>query len=327
MDNLPTEMLHCFPHDTPATYLSLLNDHEPDSLGHECALAILYALKALHLIHFLTYPASQDATCKYMPNDLSDIVRNIPSFATMLSLFLNQSNFRDVPAFLHTFFQDQQVATNPFDRKQDSQRSSDSDHATNLGSSSLISFTHFPLVNGFGDPSLGIPPRHSLAARFLISATLQHHASLCTKVTKAENPDLQPSNILSGTLPPADMLLNYHCSAFPMATLPTTEQLTENATYPINPATTLAVNFVICQDISPNQLQQIDIPDGSIHYSSIKHHFVPISTHTYNYSIDFLPDHEYQLFDVIGPQRVLPPQTPEQSYVLIFQGTQSENPS
>ena len=89
---------------------------------------------------------------------------------------------------------------------------------------------------------------------------------------------------------------------------------------------------MICQDISPNQLQQIDIPDGNSHYSSTKHHFVPISTNTFNYSIDFLPDHEYQLFrvvktiDVIDPQHVLP-QTPEQSYVLIFQGSQSENPS
>ena len=81
-----------------------------------------------------------------------------------------------------------------------------------------------------------------------------------------------------------------------MATQPTSEQLTDNTTYPMNPATTLAVNFVICQDISPNQLQQIDIPDGNSHYSSIKHYFILISANTYNYSIDFLPDHEYQLF-------------------------------
>jgi hypothetical protein len=117
MDNLPLEMLHHFPHGTPATYLSLLNDdHQPGSLGHECALAILYGLKALHVIHFLTFPATQNALYKYMPHDLSDIICNIPSFATTLSLFPNISNFRDVPAFIHTFFQDQQVATNPFDR-------------------------------------------------------------------------------------------------------------------------------------------------------------------------------------------------------------------
>jgi hypothetical protein len=121
MDNLPDEMLHHFPYGSPAFYLSLLNDHQPGSLGHECALAILYALKTLHLIHFLAFPVTQDAPYKYMPHDLSDIIRNVPSFATTLSLFLNRSNFRDVPAFIHTFFQDQQVASNAFNRRQDSQ--------------------------------------------------------------------------------------------------------------------------------------------------------------------------------------------------------------
>ncbi len=215
-----------------------------------------------------------------MPHDLSDIIRNVPSFATTLSLFPNRSNFRDVPAFIHTFFQDQQVATNPFDRRQDSQRSSYNDNPTNLGSSFLIAFTHSPLVNGFGDPSPGTPPRSSLAARFLISAALQHHASLSTKVTNGDDPDLQPTNIILGNLPPADMLLNYHCSAFPMATLPTTEQLDSSTSYSMNPATTLAANFVICRDISPDYLQQIGIPDGNSQYSSVKSHFIPISTNT-----------------------------------------------
>jgi hypothetical protein len=41
-----------------------------------------------------------------------------------------------------------------------------------------------------------------------------------------------------------------------MATLPATEQL-NNAPQPTNPATTLAVNFVICQDLSTNYLEQI----------------------------------------------------------------------
>jgi hypothetical protein len=118
MDNLPTEMVHHFPHGTPASHLSPLNDHQPGSLGHECALAILYAFKTLHLIHLLTFPASQSAPHKYMPHDLSDIIHNIPSSKTTLSLFPNRSNFRDIPAFIHTFFQDQQVATNPFDRQQ-----------------------------------------------------------------------------------------------------------------------------------------------------------------------------------------------------------------
>jgi hypothetical protein len=58
MDNLPAEMLNHFPHGTPASYLSLFNGHQPASLGHICALAIIYALKILHLIHFLTYPAT-----------------------------------------------------------------------------------------------------------------------------------------------------------------------------------------------------------------------------------------------------------------------------
>jgi hypothetical protein len=142
MDNLPNEMLHHFPHGTPASYLSLLNDHQPGSLGHECALAILYALKTLHLIHFLTFPATLNAPYKHMTHDLSDIIRNVPSFATTLSLFPNRSNFRDAPAFIHTFFQDQQVATNPFDRRQDSQQSSYNDQPLHLGSSFLIASTH-----------------------------------------------------------------------------------------------------------------------------------------------------------------------------------------
>jgi hypothetical protein len=157
-----------------------------------------------------------------MPHDLSDIICNVPSFATTLSLCPNRSNFRDIPAFIHTFFKDQQVATNPFNRQQDSQRSSYN-----------------------GDPTSGISPRSSLVARHLISATLQHHAHLSTKVTNGDDPDLQPINIILGHLPPADMLLNYHCSAFPMATPPTIEQL-NNAPQPTNSATTSSVNFVIC---------------------------------------------------------------------------------
>lgn len=56
------------------------------------------------------------------------------------------------------------------------------------------------------------------------------------------------------------------------------------------------------------------------------------STNTYDYSNkNFLPNHEYQLFrmvktvDIIDPQGLLP-QTPESPNVLIFQGTQSDNP-
>jgi hypothetical protein len=127
------------------------------------------------------------------------------------------------------------------------------------------------------------------------------------------------------------MLLNFQRSAFPMATLPTIEQL-NNAPQPMNPATTLAVNFVICQDLSTSHLEQINIPDENRQYSTVKSHFIPFHTNTYNYSIDFLPNHEYQLYrvtktiDVIDPQRVLP-QTSEPSNVLIYHGTHPENPS
>jgi hypothetical protein len=108
-----------------------------------------------------------------MPHDLSDIIRNIPSFVATLSLFPNRSNFRDVPAFIHTFFQDQQVATNPFDRQQDSQRSSYNDQPLHLGSSFLIAFTHLPLVNDFGNPTPGIIPNAPL--------TKEHHPSQTTR--------------------------------------------------------------------------------------------------------------------------------------------------
>jgi hypothetical protein len=110
-----------------------------------------------------------------------------------------------------------------------------------------------------------------------------------------------------------------------MATLPTTEQL-NNAPQPTNPATTLAVNFVICQDLSTSHLEQIDIPDGNSQYSSVKSHFIPIPTNTHNCSINFLPNYKYQLNLVIFPQRVLP-QTSEPSNVLIYHGTHTENPS
>jgi hypothetical protein len=91
-----------------------------------------------------------------------------------------------------------------------------------------------------------------------------------------------------------------------MATLPTTEQLS-NASQPTNSATTLAVNFVICQDLSTNHLEQIDIPDGNIQYSSIKSHFTPIPKNSYNYSINFLPNHEYQLYPFTKTIDVLDP--------------------
>ena len=117
-----------------------------------------------------------------------------------------------------------------------------------------------------------------------------------------------------------------------MATEPTTEEL-NNAPQPRNLATTVAVNFVICQDLSTSHLEHINIPEGNSQNSSVKSHFIPIPKNTYNYSINFLPNHEYQLYhvtktiDVIDPQRVLP-QTSEPSNVLvIYHGTHPENPS
>jgi hypothetical protein len=89
---------------------------------------------------------------------------------------------------------------------------------------------------------------------------------------------------------------------------------------------------MICQDLPTNHLDQINIPDGNSQYSFIKSHFIPIHRNTYNYSIDFLPNHEYQLYcvtktvDVIDPQHVLP-QTSEPTNVLIYHGKHSENPS
>jgi hypothetical protein len=116
-----------------------------------------------------------------------------------------------------------------------------------------------------------------------------------------------------------------------MATLPSIEQL-NNAPQPTNPATTLAVNYMICQDLPTNHLDQINIPDGNSQYCSLKSHLIPIHRINYNYSIDFLPNHEYQLYhvtktvDVIDPQRVLP-QNSEPTNVLIYHGKHSENPS
>ena len=74
------------------------------------------------------------------------------------------------------------------------------------------------------------------------------------------------------------------------------------------------------------------VPDGNSQPFSVKSYFIPIHTNTYNYSINFLPNHEYQLYhvtktiDVIDPQHVQP-QTSEPTNVLIYHGTHSENPS
>jgi hypothetical protein len=105
-----------------------------------------------------------------------------------------------------------------------------------------------------------------------------------------------------------------------MAILPTPEQLSN-----MDSKLTVAINFVVCPELTPNDLQSSTIPDGNSDYAILKSNFEPIKTNTLNYSIDFLPDHEYTLFrvtstiDVIDPQCVLP-QSRLPTKVRIFQG-------
>ncbi|KAI2498949.1 hypothetical protein MHU86_15512 [Fragilaria crotonensis] len=193
----------------------------------------------------------------------------------------------------------------------------------------LIAFTHSPLVNGFGEPTTGISPSASHVARVLISATLRQHATLTAKLTTGDDLHLQPSNICIGSLPPVDLLMNHNCSAFPMATSPTPEQLSIMH----SKATAIAVNFVICRPLTSNDLQNFTIPIGNCDYATLKSYFDPIKTDTINHSIDFLPDHEeYTMFRVVSninvtdPQCVLP-QTPLPTKVLIYQGNTQEHQS
>jgi hypothetical protein len=185
---------------------------------------------------------------------------------------------------------------------------------------SLIAFTHLPLVNGFGEPTTGISPTASHAAQYLISQTLRQHALLTVKVTTGDDLHLQSSNIIIGPLPTADLLLNHNCSAFPMATLPAPEQLST-----MDPKLTVAINFVIYRELTPIDLQNVRSPDGNSNYATLKLYYDPIKTDTFNYSIDFLPNHEYILFRVtpsintIDPICMLP-QSPMPTKVLIFQG-------
>jgi hypothetical protein len=318
MDNLTSELRSYFTKGIPSSYLSLLNDYEPGSIGHECSLSILYAFKMLYPTHL--YIREQPPSCSYQSPDLADIIRNIPTLATTLRLFPNRSNFRDVPHFITTFFQDQQLTTSPYDINLDSTRTCHIQTPPHLDSTSLIAFTHSLLINGFGEPTTGISPTASHVARYLISQTLCRHAILSFKVTIGDDLHLQSSNIIIGPLPPADLLLNHNCSAFPMATLPATEQLST-----MDPKLTVAINFVICRELTPTDLQNFTIPDGNSDYATLKSNFDPIKTDTYNYSIDFLPNQEYTLFrvtsniNVMDPQCVLP-QSPLPTKVLIFQG-------
>jgi hypothetical protein len=185
---------------------------------------------------------------------------------------------------------------------------------------SLHSHIRHLLVNGFGEPTTGISPTASHVARYLISQTLCQHTLLTEKATTGDDLQLQSSHIIIGPLPPADILLNHNCSAFPMATLPAPEQLST-----MDPKLTVAITFVICRELTPIDLQNFPIPDGNSTYATLKSYNDPIKTDTFNYSIDFLPNHEYNLFRVtpsfntIDPKCVLP-QSPMPTKVLIFQG-------
>jgi hypothetical protein len=202
---------------------------------------------------------SKPPSCSYQPPELADIIRNIPTFATTLRLFPNQSNFRDAPHFINTFFKDQQLITSPHDANLDNTR-------TCRNPVSLIAFTHLPLVNGFGEPTTGISPTASHVARYLISQTLRQRALLTVKVTTGDDLHLQSSNIIIGPLPPADLLLNHNCSAFPrMATVPAPEELST-----MDPKLTLTINFVICRELTPIDLQNFPIPDENSNYATIK---------------------------------------------------------
>jgi hypothetical protein len=89
--------------------------------------------------------------------------------------FSKLKHFSNVPAFIHTIFQDQQVATNPFDRQQDSKQSSNNNHPAKLGSSLLFPFIYCQLVNGFGDKVH--PHQHVMpsAQEFCLTLSNPHH--------------------------------------------------------------------------------------------------------------------------------------------------------
>ena len=328
-DNMTSEQLSHFPNGPPSTFHDLMLKHLPGSLGHQCSLSILYAFKMSYQCHFLISSPFKNDAPDYLPPNLTDIVRNVPTFATALRLFPNRSNFRDIPAFIHTFFNDKQVSTNPFDKKQEEEyNKQDQEPPSHLVLITMIAFMHSPLVNGFGHPT-PMSPQTSQVARSIISRILYQHANLQNWLTTRQDQHLNSNIVILGSLPPADMILNHHCSSFPIVTLPTPHQLATNLYRQTSP-NILAVNFAICNDLTPHDLQRIHIPTegDDITYTNLKSYFKPIKCDTHNNSIDFLPDSEYRLFRVVqtipvcDPQCVLP-QTPKPTNVLIYQGSLS----
>jgi hypothetical protein len=98
-----------------------------------------------------TYPATIDASYKYMPPELSDIIQKVVTFEKHFNYFqIEAISAMSLHSSTH-FSKIKKVATNPFDRQQDSKQSFNNTHPTNLGSFLLFPFTYCQLVNGFGD--------------------------------------------------------------------------------------------------------------------------------------------------------------------------------
>jgi hypothetical protein len=65
-----------------------------------------------------------------------------------------------------------------------------------------------------------------------------------------------------------------------MTTLPAPEPLSTMA-----PKLSVAINFVICRELTPTDIQNFPIPDENSNYATLKSYYDPIKTDTFNYSI------------------------------------------
>ena len=157
-DNMTSEQLSPFPNGPPSTFHDLMLNHLSGSLGHQYSLSILYTFKMSYQCHFVISSHIKNDVSDYLPPNLTNIVRNVPTFATALCLFPNRSYFRDIAAFIHTFFKDKQVSTNPLDKKQEKEyNKQDQELPSHSVLITMIAFMHSPLVNGFGHPTLMYP--------------------------------------------------------------------------------------------------------------------------------------------------------------------------
>ena len=188
-DNMTFEQLSHFPNGPPSTFHDLMLNHLPGSLGHQCSLSILlYAFKMPYQCPFLICSPIKNDAPDYLPPNLTNIVRNVPTFATALRLFPNRSNFRDIPAFIHTFFKDNQVSTNPFNKKQENEyNKQDQEPPSHLVLITMIAFMHSPaLVKGLGHHTL-MPLQTSQVVRSIISRILYQHANLQNGLTMRQD--------------------------------------------------------------------------------------------------------------------------------------------